>query len=102
MSLVWVQVQEWDYFSKDTIVPHKSISCFFEKKILTQRRRDRKGTQSLPHVIRKDKNNMKVNSLRVIINARIMANKKWKNITWGLSENFFQKVFALNVSAASV
>ena len=71
--------------------------------------RDRKGTQSLPHVIRKDKNNMKVNSPRVIINARIMANKKWKNITRGkrtiprgLSENFFQKVFVLNGSAVSV
>jgi hypothetical protein len=37
-----------------------------------------------------------------------MANKKWKNITWGkrtiirgLSKNFFQKVFVLNVSAVS-
>ncbi len=57
---------------------------------------------------KKDKNNMKVNSPRVIINARIMANKKWKNITWdkrtttrGLSENFFKKVFVLNVSAVS-
>ena len=45
---------------------------------------------------------MKVNSPRVIINARIMANKKWKNITRGkrtitrgLSENFSQKVLAL-------
>jgi len=52
---------------------------------------------------------MKVNSPRVIINARIMANKKWKNITRGkrtitrgLSENFSPKVFVLNGSAVSV
>ncbi|MBU4445190.1 hypothetical protein KJ656_08930, partial [bacterium] len=50
------------------------------KKILMQRRRDRKGTQSLPHVIRKDKNNMKVNK---------------RTITRGLLENFLQKVLAL-------
>jgi len=44
---------------------------------------------------KKRQNNMKVNSPRVIINARIMANKKWKNITRGLLENFIYKVLAL-------
>jgi len=64
---------------------------------------------SLPHVIRKGKNNTKVNSPRVIINARIMANKKWKTITRGkriitrgLLENFLQKVPVLNVPTISV
>ena len=57
------------------------------KKILTRRCKDRKGTQSLPHVI---------------INASIMANKKWKNITRGLLENFLQKVLALlNITISS-
>ncbi len=52
---------------------------------------------------------MKVNSPRVIINARIMANKKWKNIIRGkrtitrdLLENFLQKVLALlNITISS-